>query len=81
MRATTAKNNASPLAARIGKRIFELRSAKGWTQRTAAEKCGLSAGFFCDIENGKRGLSAENLYRISKVFRVSMDAFFRGAER
>lgn len=81
MRLTMTKNHVSPLSAKIGKRIFELRSSKGWTQRTVAEKCNLSVGFICDVENGKRRLSAENLYRISRVFSVSMDAFFRGAER
>lgn len=66
----------SPLSGRIGRKIFELRRQQGWTQRTVAQKCKLSFGYVCDVENGKRRLSAEKLYRIAKVFRVSMDWFF-----
>ena len=60
----------------VGEGIFEQRQKMGWTQKDVANHSGLSLGFICDVENGKRRLSAENLHTIARMFGVSMDWFF-----
>ena len=67
----------STLAARCGKMLFTMRRDRGWSQRKVANKARLSLAFLCDVENGKRRIGAEKLYRIARVFGVSMDEFFK----
>ena len=65
----------SVIAGRIGQRIFDRRAELGMTQQAVRSKAGLSAAFFCDVENGKSRISAENLDRIAMVLGVSLDYF------
>jgi transcriptional regulator with XRE-family HTH domain len=62
----------------VGNRIKARRSELGWTQDGLASKAGLSKGFLSDLENGKRGVSAENLLDIARVLGVSLDYLMKG---
>ncbi len=48
----------------IGKRIRQVRKAKGWSQGTLAEKCGISLAFMGHIERGTRSMSLETFAHI-----------------
>ncbi len=59
----------------IGKRVREARKNSHMTQEDLAEKCSCTPTHICNLENGKIGVSLELLFRISNIFRKSMDYF------
>lgn len=63
---------ADELSKQIGKTIKELRTKRKKTQAEIRTAAGLSAGFFSDIENGKRGIGAVNLLSIADALGVSI---------
>jgi transcriptional regulator with XRE-family HTH domain len=65
---------------KFGERIKGYRLAKRMTQAEVCRATKLSAGFFSDVENGKRSVSADTLFRLSKVFGVSMDRLYTGRD-
>ena len=64
--------------ATTGDRIKEVRESGRMTQDDLAQKAGLSKGFISDIENNKRGISAENLLRVADALGASMDYLAKG---
>lgn len=64
----------------FGQRIKSLRVARGWTQADVCRRTKLSGGFYSDVENGKRDVSAATLARLAREFGVSMDAVYAGLE-
>ena len=61
----------------IGSRIRLRRKAIGMTLAELGKKAHFSVGFLSDLENGKRGVSAENLLSIAKSLNVTPNWFFR----
>lgn len=62
---------------RVGTRIKQLRSAKGWTQAELAEKLGVSRVHVANIESPDdaphhRTPSLATLEKLARVFRVKM---------
>lgn len=62
----------------IGERIRKLRESRNYTREALAEKADISAKFLYEIETGKKGFSAETLYKISRALCVSCDFIMRG---
>ncbi len=56
----------------IGRVIRDLRKKRKKTQLEIRQAANLSAGFFSDIENGKRGIGAVNLLSIADALGVSI---------
>ncbi len=53
--------------------IRRVRLARGWSQEVTAEKAGLGARHFQDIESGRRnGVRLETIERIAKALRVEV---------
>lgn len=67
----------TPMAKHIGQKIFNRRVKLKMSQQSVRKLSGLSASYFCDIENGKVRVGAENLYRIGKALDVSINYFFK----
>ncbi len=63
----------------FGQRIRERRRQLGWIQDTLATKAGISKSFLSDVENEKRGISADTLLDLSRVLGVSLDSLMTGA--
>lgn len=61
-----------------GARIQELRMTKGYTRDFLAQKTNLSTKFLYEIETGKKGFTAEVLYRISNALDVKCDYILLG---
>ena len=61
-----------------GERIQELRRVKRYTREQLAYKAGVSAKFLYEIEMGKKGFTAEVLYRLSKALDVKCDYILTG---
>jgi transcriptional regulator with XRE-family HTH domain len=54
----------------VGKRIRELRKARGLTQEGVAESAGINPKYFGSIERGEVNLSLSTLDRIAKALHV-----------
>ncbi len=61
-----------------GQRILEMRNMRGYTRETLAELAGISEKFLYEIENGKKGFSAANLYYLSSALEVDVDYILNG---
>lgn len=60
----------------LGKRIKELRLAKGWTQAALAEELGCESMTVSRYERGEYAPSIEVLGQVASALDVGMDAFF-----
>ena len=54
----------------LGKRIKEIRKAKGFTQEQVAEIIGMEPASLSNIENGRYYPTSDNLEKIIKVLEV-----------
>lgn len=60
----------------LGKRIAELRKAKGLTQEQLAEKSGYSVEFVSLVERGVNAPAVAGLEKIAKVLGVEVKDLF-----
>lgn len=58
----------------LGTRIRAQRKLKKMSLRTLSEKSGVSAGFLCDVELGKRSMTIERLKSVAKALEVTPSA-------
>lgn len=61
---------------KIGKRLRELRTAKGLSQEKFSFECGLDRTYIASIEQGKRNVSVVNIEKIATALGFSMSEFF-----
>lgn len=69
---------ASAIYLEAGERIRQLRVTKGYTRDFLAGKTNLSTKFLYEIETGKKGFTAEVLYRLSTALEVKCDYILVG---
>lgn len=62
----------------IGLRIRALREANGYTREAFATRINISTKFLYEVESGKKGFSAETLYKISRALSTSSDYITSG---
>ena len=60
------------LQKRIGQRIIELRTQKGWSQADLARACNKDRQAIEKIENGKVNATIFSLFEISKALQISL---------
>jgi len=60
------------LQKKIGQRIIDLRSQKGWSQSDLARACNKDRQAIEKIENGKVNPTIFSLFEISKALQVSL---------
>lgn len=65
-----------PSLIKIGKRIRELRKARGFSQESFAFEIGLDRTYMGGIERGERNLAALNIIRIAKALKVEIGELF-----
>lgn len=73
----------------IGKRLAQVRKAKGYTQEQLANQTGLSIKMLSAAENGHKAMRPENIIKICECLSISTDyllcgespAFSSAAER
>lgn len=61
---------------KVGKRLRELRNAKGLSQEKFSFECDLDRTYIASIELGKRNVSIVNIEKISNALDVSINEFF-----
>ena len=64
----------------MGKRIAEIRNARGMTQEVLAEKMNVSTKHISHTERGISGMSLQNLMQFSKLCNCSLDYIVFGKE-
>jgi transcriptional regulator with XRE-family HTH domain len=65
---------------RFGKRVKELRQAKGLSHKALARLVELDAGSISEIEKGERDISIEMIQKLSIAFKINISAVFEGLE-
>lgn len=63
----------------VGKRVYDFRDSLGYRQAKFADAIGISVTFLSEIENGRKGMSLDTLYRLCTRYHVSADYFVLGA--
>ena len=66
------------LLKQIGDRIRGFRESINYTRESFAEKAGISPQFLAEIENGKKGRSADTIYALCEAFSLSADYILFG---
>ncbi|MCK9218929.1 MAG: helix-turn-helix transcriptional regulator [Bacteroidales bacterium] len=61
---------------KVGKRIRELRHAKGLSQEKFSFECELDRTYIASIEQGKRNVSIVNIEKIAKALGLTVTEFF-----
>lgn len=56
---------------RFGRRVRELRKAKGMSQEALALEAGLDRSYVGGVERGERNISLENISRLARALRVA----------
>lgn len=62
----------------IGSRIRKYRESQLLIREAFAEDVGISPQFLAEIETGKKGMSAETLYKICSQYHLSADYILFG---
>ena len=62
----------------VGKRLRKVRTQLELTREQFAEQVSISPQFLAEIENGKKGMSADTLYKICTRFNLSADYLLLG---
>ena len=62
----------------IGGRVRAYRESLGMNRESFSEQVGLSPQFLAEAENGKKGLSAESIYKICSNSELSADYLVLG---
>lgn len=62
----------------IGKRLRRQREKMNMIREEFAENAGISPQFLAEIENGKKGMSVDTLYKICHSFNLSADYLLFG---
>jgi len=75
-------DEASPnlLLRALGQRIRELRTERGYSQESFADKCGVHRTFMGTIERGESNLSFQNIARVATTLGVSLSTLFLDLE-
>jgi transcriptional regulator with XRE-family HTH domain len=63
---------------RFGKKIRELRVAKGMTQEALAERAGLHPTYIGGVERGERNVGFDNILKLANALHEQPSALFVG---
>lgn len=66
----------SDIKAIFGKRLRELREAKGVSQESLAHEAGLDRTYISSVERGQRNISLENIERLAEALGVKVRDLF-----
>jgi transcriptional regulator with XRE-family HTH domain len=64
----------------LGQRIRELRTERGYSQESFADKCGVHRTFMGTVERGESNLSFQNIARVAATLGVPLSTLFQDLE-
>ncbi len=67
----------SDVKALFGRRMRQLRKARGWSQEKFAHQIGLDRSYIGGVERGERNVSLENICLIAKALTVQPAELFQ----
>jgi transcriptional regulator with XRE-family HTH domain len=62
--------------AEYGKKVKEIRKKQGVSQESLADLAGLDRTYISDIENGKRNVSIETIFKVADALKTPVVEFF-----
>lgn len=68
----------SQILLQFGRRVRELRKAKGFSQEAFADQCGLDRTYIGGIERGERNVALRNIEVIARALGVSLSELTTG---
>jgi len=60
----------------LAKRIRQLRRERGLTQEELSDILGVNTSYITQVEAKQQGLSLPMIYRLAKVFHLTLEEFF-----
>ena len=69
---------ANDISVRLGRRLRELRTAKGWSQPYLAELSGLGRIYISQLENGRKQASIGTIEVLDISFKMTVSEFLKG---
>jgi XRE family aerobic/anaerobic benzoate catabolism transcriptional regulator len=69
---------ATNICIRLGKRIRQLRKARGWRQIDLAEYTGISQNHICDLERGQAEVGLMTLEAVVKALDITPSEILKG---
>lgn len=67
-----APKRPHPLAARVGRRIAQLRKLRGWNQEELGRRCAMGQKRVSDLERGVKSPQLDTLGRVADALRVDV---------
>ncbi len=67
---------ATDISVRVGRRIHDLRIARGWTQSMLADHASLAREHLSELERGNKEIGIRALARIVEALDIELDKFF-----
>ncbi len=64
-------DNVQEVKASFGRRLRELRLARGFSQERLALTCNLDRTYIGGVERGERNISLINIYKIARALNIS----------
>jgi XRE family aerobic/anaerobic benzoate catabolism transcriptional regulator len=71
---------ARDICVTLGKRIRELRKARGWRQLDLAEEADISENYVADIEFGRKAIGIRTLKAVANALDLKIVDLMRGVE-
>jgi transcriptional regulator with XRE-family HTH domain len=69
---------AIDVSIRLGRRIRDLRTARGWNQPYLAEISGLGKIYISQLENGRKRASIHTIDLLAQSFGMTISEFLKG---
>ena len=63
---------------RFGRRVRALRTARGQSQETFADACGIDRTYISGIERGRRNVGLKNIEVIAQALGITLSELFEG---
>jgi transcriptional regulator with XRE-family HTH domain len=63
---------------RLGQRVRQLRTARGWTQEELAARASLHPTYVGSVECGERNIGLDNLIKLARALGVRPGELFNG---
>jgi len=60
----------------LAERIKRLRRERGLTQAELSDQLGMNTSYITQVEAKQQGLSLPMMYRLAKIFHLSLQEFF-----
>ena len=73
---TPARRSLTKEDALVAERIKQLRQVRGFTQEELSDLLSMNTAYITQVEAKQQGVSLPIIYRLAKIFHVSLQEFF-----